>query len=130
MDRQINREKKGIAKALKDQIVTKDSPMVLRVLNEALGGGDKARAKREEGEMMKKPFNIDYTKKQTTSFDPDASYEDAEETQTKSGKKLKSYIQVQGETDLGNYRLLKDNIKQAHKVIKGIKEEIKHLDDR
>jgi hypothetical protein len=37
--------------------------MVLQVLNEVMGKGDKDRAKREEGEMMKNPFNVDYTKK-------------------------------------------------------------------
>ena len=90
LDRQINRENKSIAKALKDQKVTKDSPMVIRALNEALGKGDKDRNKREEGELMKNPFNVDYTKKQKNIFEADV--EEGEEKHTKSGKKLKSYI--------------------------------------
>ena len=90
LDRQINRENKSIAKALKDQKVTKDSPMVIRALNEALGKGDKDRNKREEGELMKNPFNVDYTKKQKNIFEADV--DECEEKHTKSGKKLKSYI--------------------------------------
>ena len=52
MNMQINRENKSISKAIKDQKVQKDSPMVVRALNEALGGSEKERAKRELKEQF------------------------------------------------------------------------------
>jgi hypothetical protein len=56
--------------------------MVLRVLNEALGKGDKDRAKQEKSELVQNPFLIDYTKgknKNVQLFDPDETYESDDE---------------------------------------------------
>lgn len=98
MNRQINRQNKSIAKALKDQKEVKDSPMVLRVLNEALGKGDKDRAKQEKKELVQNPFLIDYSKqkknKNVLIYDPEENYDSEEEKNqnNKANKNKKSYI--------------------------------------
>ena len=72
--------------------------MVLRVLNEALGKGDKDRAKQEKKELVQNPFLIDYSKqkknKNVLIYDPEENYDSEEEKNqnNKANKNKKSYI--------------------------------------
>ena len=71
--------------------------MVIRALNDALGGGEKEKAKREKRDQFQNPFTIDWNKTKKINlqlYDPDETVdsEDERNRTPKVNQNKKSFI--------------------------------------